>query len=100
MGAEAIKDLLAQIDVKELVEDLRAKMKEETSQQKKLKYSKRLKVANSFLRSGNNPQWMILDVIPVDSARAAASCASRRRTLCDERSQRSLSPRHQSQQSV
>ena len=40
-------------------------MREETSQQKKLKYSKRLKVSNSFLRSGNNPQWMILDVIPV-----------------------------------
>ena len=65
MGAEAIKDLLAQINVAELVEDLRGRMKEETSQQKKLKYSKRLKVANSFLRSGNNPQWMILDVIPV-----------------------------------
>ena len=65
MGAEAIKDLLAQIDIAELVEDLRGKMKEETSQQKKLKYSKRLKVSNSFLRSGNNPQWMILDVIPV-----------------------------------
>ena len=40
-------------------------MREETSQQKKLKYSKRLKVANSFLRSGNQPEWMILDVIPV-----------------------------------
>ena len=65
MGAEAIKDLLGMIDIAELVEELRAKMKEETSQQKKLKYSKRLKVSNSFLRSGNNAQWMILDVIPV-----------------------------------
>jgi DNA-directed RNA polymerase subunit beta' len=65
MGAEAIKDLLQQIDIAELVEELRAKMKVETSQQKKLKYSKRLKVSNSFLRSGNNPMWMILDVIPV-----------------------------------
>src|SRR5213595_3170828 len=65
MGAEAIKDLLAQIDIAELVEDLRGKMREETSQQKKLKYSKRLKVSNSFARSGNNPEWMILDVIPV-----------------------------------
>ena len=65
MGAEAIKDLLQKIDVAELVEELRAKMREETSQQKKLKYSKRLKVANSFLRSGNHPDWMILDVIPV-----------------------------------
>ncbi|HEY0657457.1 MAG TPA: DNA-directed RNA polymerase subunit beta', partial [Pyrinomonadaceae bacterium] len=65
MGAEAIKELLMKIDVEELVTDLRQKMKEENSQQKKLKYSKRLKVSNSFLRSRNNPEWMILDVIPV-----------------------------------
>ena len=65
MGAESIKELLTQIDIEGLVIDLRGKMKEENSQQKKLKYSKRLKVANSFLRSGNNPAWMILDVIPV-----------------------------------
>jgi DNA-directed RNA polymerase subunit beta' len=65
MGAEAIKELLATVDIAELVNDLRQKMREETSQQKKLKFSKRLKVANSFLRSGNKPEWMILDVIPV-----------------------------------
>ncbi|HEY0430024.1 MAG TPA: DNA-directed RNA polymerase subunit beta' [Pyrinomonadaceae bacterium] len=65
MGAEAIKELLMKVNVAELVGDLRQKMREENSQQKKLKYSKRLKVANSFLRSGNNPEWMILDVIPV-----------------------------------
>src|SRR5690349_1681995 len=65
MGAEAIKELLGAVDVQTLVEELRQKMREETSQQKKLKYSKRLKVANSFLRSGNKPEWMILDVIPV-----------------------------------
>jgi len=65
MGAEAIQKLLGKVEVKELVGELRIKMKEETSQQKKLKYSKRLKVANSFLKSGNNPEWMILEVIPV-----------------------------------
>jgi len=65
MGAEAIKELLMAIDVQELVDDLRQRMRDETSQQKKLKFSKRLKVANSFLRSGNKPEWMILDVIPV-----------------------------------
>jgi DNA-directed RNA polymerase subunit beta' len=65
MGAEAIKELLMKVNVQELVDELRQRMKEETSQQKKLKFSKRLKVANSFLRSGNNPEWMILDVIPV-----------------------------------
>ncbi|MBA3766916.1 MAG: DNA-directed RNA polymerase subunit beta', partial [Acidobacteria bacterium] len=65
MGAEAIKELLSAVNVEELSTDLRARMKEETSQQKKLKYSKRLKVATSFLKSGNHPEWMILDVIPV-----------------------------------
>lgn len=65
MGAEAIKELLMKVNVEELVVELRQKMREETSQQKKLKYSKRLKVANSFLKSNNNPEWMILDMIPV-----------------------------------
>src|SRR6266498_3415581 len=65
MGAEAIKELLAMVNIPELATELRKRMREETSQQKKLKYSKRLKVATSFLKSGNRPEWMILDVIPV-----------------------------------
>ncbi len=65
MGAEAIKELLSMVKVEELAIELRKRMREETSQQKKLKYSKRLKVATSFLKSGNRPEWMILDVIPV-----------------------------------
>ncbi len=65
MGAEAIKELLAMVNVQELSVEMRQRMKEENSQQKKLKYSKRLKVVTSFLKSGNHPDWMILDVIPV-----------------------------------
>src|SRR5262247_3601402 len=65
MGAEAIKVLLNKVEIEELAEDLRYKMKTETSQQKKLKFSKRLKVVDSFRKSGNKPEWMILDVIPV-----------------------------------
>jgi DNA-directed RNA polymerase subunit beta' len=65
MGAEAIKELLAAVKIEELSVELRARMREETSQQKKLKFSKRLKVVTSFLKSGNHPDWMILDVIPV-----------------------------------
>jgi DNA-directed RNA polymerase subunit beta' len=65
MGAEAIKELLAMVNVEELSTEMRGRMKEETSQQKKLKFSKRLKVVNSFMKSGNRPDWMILDVIPV-----------------------------------
>src|SRR5689334_14951608 len=65
MGAEAIKELLKRVDVEELSTELRERMKEETSLQKRLKYSKRLKVVEAFRKSGNKPQWMILDVLPV-----------------------------------
>src|SRR5437870_5332766 len=65
MGAEAIKELLSMVNIEELSVELRRRMREETSQQKKLKFSKRLKVTTSFLKSGNKPEWMILDVIPV-----------------------------------
>ncbi|MEE3137846.1 MAG: DNA-directed RNA polymerase subunit beta', partial [Acidobacteriota bacterium] len=65
MGAEAIKELLKRINVDELAEELRDLMRSETSVQKKLKYSKRLRVVDSFRRSDNKPEWMILDVVPV-----------------------------------
>ena len=65
MGAEGIKELLKKVDVEFLSEDIREKMKTETSQQKKLKFAKRLRVVESFRKSGNKPEWMILDVIPV-----------------------------------
>jgi DNA-directed RNA polymerase subunit beta' len=65
MGAEAIKELLQKIPIDDLADQLRHSMKTETSQQKRLKYSKRLKVVEAFRKSGNRPEWMILDVIPV-----------------------------------
>ncbi|MGI9101043.1 MAG: DNA-directed RNA polymerase subunit beta' [Terriglobales bacterium] len=65
MGAEAIKELLKRVEVEELSVELREKMKNETSMQKRLKYAKRLKVVEAFRKSGNKPHWMILDVIPV-----------------------------------
>jgi DNA-directed RNA polymerase subunit beta' len=65
MGAEAIKELLKRVEIEELSGSLREKMKNETSLQKRLKYAKRLKVVEAFRKSGNKPQWMILDVIPV-----------------------------------
>ena len=57
--------MLATVNIEELAVDLRMKMKEETSQQKKLKFSKRLKVATSLPEVGQSSDWMILDVIPV-----------------------------------
>ena len=65
MGAEAIKELLSRIDPDELSEELRIVMKTETSQIRRLKAAKRLKVVEAFRKSGHRPEWMILDVIPV-----------------------------------
>jgi DNA-directed RNA polymerase subunit beta' len=65
MGAEAIKELLKRVNVEKLAGEMREKMRAESSAQKKLKYAKRLKVVDSFRKSTNKPEWMILDVIPV-----------------------------------
>src|SRR5271157_1941960 len=65
MGAEAIKELLKRVDVDTMATELRDKMRSESSVQKRLKYAKRLKVVEAFRKSGNKPNWMILDVIPV-----------------------------------
>jgi len=65
MGAEGIKELLKKIDVESLSIEIRERMKTEASAQKKLKFAKRLRVVESFRKSGNKPEWMILDVIPV-----------------------------------
>ena len=65
MGAEAIKELLKRVEVEKLSEELREKMKIDPSLQKRIKYAKRLKVLESFRKSGNRPEWMILDVLPV-----------------------------------
>ena len=64
MGAEAIKTLLQEIDVDALCKELREEL-EEASGQKKTRILKRLEVAEAFKQSGNRPEWMILDVIPV-----------------------------------
>src|SRR2546427_27519 len=65
MGAEAIKELLKRVNIEKLAVELRDKMRTEQSAQKKLKFAKRLKVVDSFRKSSNRPEWMILDVIPV-----------------------------------
>lgn len=64
-GAEAIRDLLRNTDVNELSQKLRAEMKETTSEAKRRRLAKRLKIIEAFLESGNKPEWMILEVIPV-----------------------------------
>ena len=65
MGAEAIKELLRQVDIDKLGDELREKMRSDPSLQKRIKYAKRLRIVDAFRKSGNKPEWMILDVIPV-----------------------------------
>ena len=65
IGAEAIREMLAQIDLESEAETLRADLAEATGELKPKKIIKRLKVVESFLESGNRPEWMILTVIPV-----------------------------------
>ena len=64
MGAEAIKKLLEDIDLDQLSSELKEEL-ESASGQKKVRLIKRLEVVESFRLSGNRPEWMIMDVIPV-----------------------------------
>ncbi|GFN23054.1 DNA-directed RNA polymerase subunit beta' [Thermanaeromonas sp. C210] len=64
MGAEAIKELLMEIDLDKLAEELRQELKESTGQ-RRIRAIRRLEVVEAFRQSGNRPEWMILDVIPV-----------------------------------
>ena len=64
MGAEAVKELLEQINLEELSAQLREELKTASSQ-KKLRLVKRLEVVEAFRESGNNPAWMVMDVLPV-----------------------------------
>ena len=64
MGAEAIKELLEEIDLEEMSAELKKELETATGQ-KKVRLIKRLEVVESFRLSGNKPEWMILDVVPV-----------------------------------
>src|SRR5213080_4524739 len=65
MGAEAVRELLSKLDIDKLFVDLRVEMKEATSEARRKKISKRLKVVSALKNSGNHPEWMILAVVPV-----------------------------------
>jgi len=65
MGAEAVRDMMASLDLEELCTRLRAEMEETKSEARRIKLGKRLKIADAFRKSGNRPEWMILERIPV-----------------------------------
>jgi DNA-directed RNA polymerase subunit beta' len=65
IGAEAIRDILKKIDINAKWDEIQAKSKSSTSAAQKKKYAKQLKVLEAFRKSGNKPEWMVMDVIPV-----------------------------------
>ena len=67
MGAEAIKELLEQVDIAQEVEQIKAEIEEikDSTSQKRIRLVKRLDVLNAFLESGNRPEWMIITALPV-----------------------------------
>lgn len=65
MGAEAIKDLLGSMDMHAEAEQMREELETTNSETKRKKVTKRLKLVEAFIASGNNPEWMILTVLPV-----------------------------------
>jgi len=65
-GAEAIKKMLQELDLKQLSEELREELNQDKiTKQRREKANKRLNIVDAFLHSGNKPEWMVLDVIPV-----------------------------------
>lgn len=64
MGAEAVKELLEEIDLEKLTKELRVELKDANGQ-KKVRILRRLEVVEAFRLSGNRPEWMIMEVIPV-----------------------------------
>jgi DNA-directed RNA polymerase subunit beta' len=65
IGAEALKKMLAAINLEDELEKLRTELKETTSEAKRKKLVKRLKLVEAFIASNSRPEWMILDVVPV-----------------------------------
>ncbi|KAF3362430.1 DNA-directed RNA polymerase subunit beta' [Chlamydiales bacterium STE3] len=65
MGGEAVHDLLASEDLQSLLVDLKDKLRKTKSQQARMKLAKRLKIIESFIYSGNKPEWMVMSVVPV-----------------------------------
>ena len=87
MGAEALWDLLARLDLDEMSFRLRHKAANETSQQRKQKHLKALKVVESFRdaqkRGENRPEWMIIKILTCYSTRASTFSSIRWRSICN-----------------
>jgi DNA-directed RNA polymerase subunit beta' len=65
MGAEAVRDIVAKLDLDAMSEELRREMRTTKSKQRRKKAAKRLRVVENFRKSGNRPEWMIMTALPV-----------------------------------
>jgi len=65
MGAEALREIVSNLDLDKLAQELRSELSTSRSKQKRKKAGKRLRVVEAFRRSGNKPEWMILTILPV-----------------------------------
>jgi DNA-directed RNA polymerase beta' subunit len=65
MGGEVVRDMLAKMDIPVMSEQLRQQMRETSSEAMRRKHAKRLKIVEAFRESGNKPEWMMLEVVPV-----------------------------------
>ncbi|MDP2314172.1 MAG: hypothetical protein Q8P41_14815 [Pseudomonadota bacterium] len=65
MGGEVVRDMLAKMDINGMSETLRAAMRDTSSEAMRRKHAKRLKIVEAFRESGNKPEWMMLEVVPV-----------------------------------
>ena len=74
IGAEAIRELLRKVDINALWDERHVKIKSTTSAAVGKKLTKRLKVIEAFHKSGNNPEWMIMDAIPALPPELALWC--------------------------
>ena len=94
MGAEAIKKLLSEIDVEKTSQELKEEL-ETASGQKRVRILKRLEVVEAFRVSGNRPEWMVLDAVPVCPPRHSPHGPAGRRPVRHQRPERPVPPGHQ-----
>lgn len=81
MGAEAIKNMLMEMDLEKLAQELRIELKE-VSGQRKIRAIRRLEVVEAFLVSRNKPEWMVMDVVPVILTGIAPNGSTGRGPFC------------------
>ena len=98
MGADAVRTLLNRLDLAKEVAEMRMELDKTNSQQKKKDLAKRLKIVESLRLSGNTPEWMIMEVVPVIPPDLRPLVLLESGNFRHQRPERSVPPHHQPQQ--